>query len=267
EINTTIPDCEDACIVYIDADKYPGSGYMLGPIGAEYKLEILGSAGKVKSAKFYGFQGIARGEQGLWHELNATILAVPDAYRMEILVLTNLPKEVNVLFYMTNWKKEFDFSDTLLNENGAFMGTRSPGPVINEVCPGSNGWVEIYNPDGLDLTGYYIAYARNYYDLPGGTATFQVVSIPNLQAGKTITLYNPDDQGIDSITPPSQQGVSYIRYPDGGEWYGWTDTATPGDQNEIPEFSPNLIFAVLLMIPIVWRRKWPKKSVRFVERS
>jgi len=178
---------------------------------------------------------------------------------MEIWVNASLPREVNVIFYMTNWKKEFDFSDTMLNENGAFVSHRNPGPVINEVYPGSPGWVEVYNPDGLDLSGYYIIYRTSAYYLPGGTATYQVVSIPNLLSGKTVSLYDAGDVLIDSITPSGgSAGQSYIRYPDGGEWYGWTDSPSPGEANVDESPSLAMLCLALFIGVAVGRRKWLK---------
>ncbi|MGB9636945.1 MAG: hypothetical protein ACPL1Y_06820, partial [Thermoplasmata archaeon] len=167
------------------------------------------------------------------------------------------------------WKKASDFSDTILNENGAWLRTRNPGPVINEVCPVPNGWVEVYNPDGINLTGYYIVYGKSYYNLSGGTDTYQVVEIPNLKANKTVSLYNSGDVQIDSITPTEKGGVSYIRYPDGGTWYGWTATATRGAAN-VQEFEGFVfILPIMLVVILIAKRRilWRRRNAQYVEQE
>ncbi|MEM3513153.1 MAG: hypothetical protein QXH13_03150, partial [Thermoplasmata archaeon] len=98
------------------------------------------------------------------------------------------------------------------------------------------------------------------------TATHYVVSIE--VTTDSIVALRFSTTTIDSVTiPSSQSGVSYIRYPDSSSWYGWTDIATEKGAN-VPEHSQNiLIFAGLILIPILWRRKWLKKNVRFAEQS
>ncbi len=131
-------------------------------------------------------------------------------------------------------------------------------PLINEYLPhpssGNKEWIEIYNPDHIDLTGYFIDDDTSFTDDAGSSPikhlsaivqgqtdilyVFETTSFLN-NDGDIVALFDPSGTIVDSTSFSDDPGpeVSVGRYPDGSGSFSILQSATKGDPNS-PPFIP-----------------------------
>ncbi len=127
-------------------------------------------------------------------------------------------------------------------------GVPSQTLFLNEiVSTGDPDWVELYNatPSDIDISGYFIydgGSSDNKSVFPAGTVVpangFLTWDCDDVQTnfklssgGEDVYLENDLEEAIDSVTfPAMNDGESYARIPDGGDW-AITTTPTPGSTN------------------------------------
>ena len=139
--------------------------------------------------------------------------------------------------------------------------------VINEFLAnqssGQDEWVEFYNPDDLDLTGYWIDDDIDFVSDSGNSSKKQLtasnlnVSNPTLPyatlsssmfndtCGSScdyVALFSPDGSIVDQFQYTSemieQEGKTIGRSPDGSDAFTVLSSQTKGSQNSIPQPSP-----------------------------
>src|SRR3989344_2022068 len=139
--------------------------------------------------------------------------------------------------------------------------------VINEFLAnqssGQDEWVEFYNPDDLDLTGYWIDDDIDFVSDSGNSSKKQLtasnlnVSNPTLpyatlsssmfndSCGSScdyVALFSPDGSIVDQFQYTSemieQEGKTIGRSPDGPNSFTVLSSQTKGSQNSIPQPSP-----------------------------
>jgi hypothetical protein len=129
--------------------------------------------------------------------------------------------------------------------------------VINEILPDPDGddtdneWIEIFNPDNLDLNGYVLEdkngkkiILTNIVDkwaviYPHGEGGFAITN-----TGSTIKLYESSlsTEPINSYSyEGSTKGKSWGRLPDGGAEYALVLDPSPGSSNQAPTPTPTPI--------------------------
>ena len=139
--------------------------------------------------------------------------------------------------------------------------------VINEFLANQSSdqdeWVEFYNPDYLDLTGYWIDDDIDFVSDSGNSSKKQLtasnlnVSNPTLPyatlsssmfndtCGSScdyVALFSPDGSIVDQFQYTSemieQEGKTIGRSPDGSDAFTVLSSQTKGSQNSIPQPSP-----------------------------
>jgi hypothetical protein len=130
-------------------------------------------------------------------------------------------------------------------------------PVINEFLShpgsGSHEWVELYVPDGSDVTGYWIDDDTDFSNDSGSSVKKQITSV--IQGsdtqhvvfvlsssmlnndGDTVALFSPDGTLVDHYTYTKDPGenVTIGRTPDGSGDFQVLASATQGSPNSAPQ--------------------------------
>lgn len=128
--------------------------------------------------------------------------------------------------------------------------------VINEFLPhpssGNKEWVEIYVPEGIDISNYWIDDDTDFTNDTGSSSKKQITSIiqgadnkhlvfalPSSMfnnSGDTIALFTPEGSLVDSYTYTDDPGsdISIGRTPDGMGDFHVLAYATRGSVNTIP---------------------------------
>ncbi len=129
-------------------------------------------------------------------------------------------------------------------------------PVINEFLPhpstGNKEWVEIYVPEGMDITNYWIDDDTDFTSDSGNSSKKQMTTfiqgsdskhvVYELSSsmfnndGDTVALFAPDGALVDHYTYTSDPGVdiSIGRTPDGTGDFQVLASATQGSPNSPP---------------------------------
>jgi len=130
-------------------------------------------------------------------------------------------------------------------------------PVINEFLPhpstGNKEWVELYVPDSMDVTNYWIDDDTDFANDSGSSTKKQIVSptqgsdsrhvVFELSSsmfnngGDTVALFTPDGALVDQYTYSSDPGadISIGRTPDGTGDFQVLIFATHGSPNSSPK--------------------------------
>lgn len=146
----------------------------------------------------------------------------------------------------------------VINEVLGRYGDKPSDPVVNEDGDPVD-WLELYNAGDqtVNLSGWGLmdnSLAEPWIlnvsvevapgehvvvladDQTDSTADFIHVAFKITSDGETITLYDPSGQKADQAVFPgqadtSEDGLSFARIPDGGEWSDTLVTPTPGASN------------------------------------
>ncbi|HVA97198.1 MAG TPA: lamin tail domain-containing protein [Candidatus Acidoferrales bacterium] len=130
-------------------------------------------------------------------------------------------------------------------------------PVINEFLPhpsnGDKEWVELYVPDGIDITNYWIDDDTDFISDTGSSSkkritsmvqgsdaehvVFELSSFMFNNSGDTVALFSSDGALIDQYAYASDPGadVSIGRTPDGTGGFQVLASATRGSPNSSPK--------------------------------
>lgn len=166
---------QDIAKVYIDSDNNLGTGYAHGGIGADYKIEVVGTEGKVSSSNYYQFSGTSSVDNK-WL-LKAAVPSANGDRELETSIskaAIGNPVQTKLYFEMSNWANEVDGVGTavipdpiILTDTGhVYSSLTGAGYDATELLPGLSQTGKTF----VDLT-YSTAVAGTYYALANdGTA-------------------------------------------------------------------------------------------------
>jgi hypothetical protein len=235
---------EDVTYFFIDTDNDVSTGYYVNQFnGADLMINISGKGNQISSKYLCRFNSNNPKEWN-WIQI-AEISAAIDSHALEaqigfstLGILQN--NTFSVWFLTTDWRNSFDQSDFGINETRGERGTRAPGSkvVLNEIYPGPNDWIELYNTGNrdVDISGWVITWDTGSFTVPTGTTIpsggFSVFDLANIPASSTVTLFNDKNQQLDTTTYTSvPSGQGWGRYPDGVDNWIYTNP-TKGGPNQ-----------------------------------